>query len=178
MRRITLFLIALMASALPAQEERRVPCPSPYRQVFTNGATPTPIAAEFPANLQAGIAGSVWNQTVVHKHFGHTFTFPSQRECCVMTKGTLSVTIKALEGGGPNSSTSTNDAVHAIGNRAIFQSQQPWLNTTITTGATATVTFQIPPAVLASGNVSVYVQDDSAVVAAKLEVSGCCLRKP
>lgn len=191
MKRIVLFVIVFTASALFAQEAQRaiavphpvhpvvpVQCPSPYTQTFNNGPTATPVVAEFPASLQAAIAGSVWNQTVVNKHFGHTFTFPSQRECCAMTKGTLEVTIKALQGGGVGSSTSVNDAVHAIANGAIFASKQPWLLTGVATNATATATFPLTATELANGKISFYVQDDSAVVSAKLTVSGCCIRKP
>ncbi|HEV7238145.1 MAG TPA: hypothetical protein VGQ36_02815 [Thermoanaerobaculia bacterium] len=193
MKRIAvLFLIVFAASALLAQEGRPaaqelqavpphpgiVACPFPYSQTFTNGPTPTPIKAEFPAALQAAIVGSVWNQTVADKHFGHTFSFPSQRECCLMTSGKLEVTIKALQSAPPNDSASGNDAVHAIANGAVFQSQQPWLTSGVTAGAVKTVWFTLTAAQLANGKISFYVQDDSAVLSARLTVSGCCIRKP
>lgn len=194
MKRILWVLLVLLATGtLLAQEEQRIAvprpieipaktvlCPYPYNHTFTAGppSAPAPIASEFPATLQAAIAGSVWNQTAANKHFGHTFTFPSERHCCAMTSGRLEVTIKALQGGGPNSATSVNDAVHAITNGAIFASKQPWLNTTISTGTTTTVVFPLTAAQLASGRISFYVQDDSAVLGAKLTVTGCCIRKP
>lgn len=155
-----------------------MPCPYPYNQTFTSGPQATPIAAQFPAGLQAAIAGSVWNHTAINRQFGHTFSFPSQRECCLITSGKLEVTIKALQGGGANSSTSANDAVHVIVNGASATYQQPWLTTGVATGDTQPVYFTLTAAQLASGNISIYVQDDSAVVSARLTVSGCCTRKP
>ena len=66
----------------------------------------------------------------------------------------------------------------ALANGAVFMKKQPWLGTTISTGTTATVTFNLTAAQLASGHVSFYVQDDSAVAGAKLTLTGCCIRKP
>ena len=192
-RILSLLLVFLAAGTLLAQEQQRtknpqpidipskpVFCPYPYNQSLTANTSiaPTIIASEFPANLQAAIVGSQWNQTAINKHFGYTFTFPSERQCCLMTSGKLEVKIKALQGGGPNSPTSVNDAVHAIANGAAFMTKQPWLGTTISTGTTATVTFNLTAAQLASGHVSFYVQDDSAVAGAKLTLTGCCIRKP
>jgi hypothetical protein len=193
MKRILVALVLILAAGTAlAQQERRaaeapilpptkvVPCPFPYSQTFTAPppATPTPVVSAFPPALQAAIAGSVWNQTAANKHFGHTFRFPSERQCCLITSGKLEVKIKALQTAPKNGSGSANDAVHAIANGAIFASQQPWLNTGVTAGATTTVTFPLNAQQLAGGTISFYVQDDASVISAKLTVSGCCIRKP
>ncbi|HEX6098904.1 MAG TPA: hypothetical protein VF432_21500 [Thermoanaerobaculia bacterium] len=204
MKRILVFLVLVVAAGTAlaqeeriaagtalAQEERiaagsaiapgkSVLCPHPYNQTFTAGppAAPAPIVSTFPANVQATIAGSVWNQTTADKHFGHTFRFPSERQCCLITSGRLEVTIKALQTAKPNSGGSSNDAVHVIANGASVTYQQPWLSSGVTVGTVHTVTFQLNAQQLAGGTIGIFVQDDVAVQSAKLTVTGCCIRKP
>lgn len=177
----TLALAALMAAApLAAQEVQRidgpaVPCPHPVSTVIKGSAhPPTPNPADFPPNV--GVAGSVWNQTQADKHFGHTFKFPAPgRECCVWTSATLVVTIKALQGGAFGSSSSGNDAVHLFSQGVSFATQNAWPSGA-TTGQTRSLTFNIPANILAKGEFSLYVQDDTAVLSADLTLRGCCLR--
>ena len=172
----------LQRRPMPDAIRPNTPCPHPYSQTLTGGPTgaSAPVAAEFPANLQGSITGSVWSQTQADKHFAHTFRLAGSGECCIATSGTLRVTLKALVGGGVGSSTAVNDAVHVFSGGTVVQglSQQPWLSTGVANGATTTVTIQIPANVLATGLVSFYVQDDASVTNATLTVSGCCLKKP
>jgi hypothetical protein len=44
------------------------------------------------------------------------------------------------------------------------------------TGGFTTHTVSIPQSVLATGFVSLYVEDDTAVVSAVLSLEGCCLK--
>lgn len=173
---------ALQRRPMPDAIRPNAPCPHPYSQTLTGGpgGASSPVAAEFPANLQGPIAGSVWSQTQADKHFAHTFRLSGSGECCIATSATLQVTLKALVGGGVGSPTAVNDAVHVFSGGTVVQglSQQPWLSTGVANGATTTVTIQIPANVLATGLVSFYVQDDAAVTNATLTVSGCCLKKP
>ncbi|HEX8407979.1 MAG TPA: hypothetical protein VF883_03885 [Thermoanaerobaculia bacterium] len=173
---------ALQRRPMPDAIRPNTPCPHPYSQTLSGGPSgaSSPVAAEFPANIQASIAGSVWSQTQADKHFAHTFRVSGNGECCIATSGTLRVTLKALAGGGVGSPTSVNDAVHVFSGGTVVQglSQQPWLSSGVGTGATTTVTIQIPPNVLATGLVTFYVQDDASVTNATLTVSGCCLKKP
>jgi len=155
------------------------PCPHPVTLVLTAPppSTPTPDPADF---TPPDVAGSVWNQTAVNKHFGHTFHFPSPTsgECCLMTKGTLEVKIKCLQGGPANSSTSGNDDIELVQNHVGVPgfSKKAWPSG-CTTGAIGSVTFNnIPASVLATGRVSLYVEDDTAVLGAKLTLHGCCLQ--
>lgn len=180
-------LVLLAATSVFAQEPSRAypvqppPCPHPYSQTLTGGPTGagTPVLADFPPVVHPSLAGAVWNQTATDKHFAHTFRFPTlDRNCCLITKGTLTVTIKALNSGQKGSSAANNDAVNVYSNGALIGQQQPWLNTGVTAGTTATVSFPIPATALATGMVSFVVQDDSAVVSAQLVIEGCCLRKP
>lgn len=156
------------------------PCPHPVNNLtINNGPTPTPVQTEFPAALTwSAISGSVFNQTAQDTHFGHTITFPGERQCCLMTKGQLTVTIKALNSGPANSSTAANDAVHVVIGGAVKYSKQPWLTTGVTAGTVLPVVFPLTAADLANGRISIYVQDDTAVTSVQLVVSGCCIRKP
>lgn len=171
---------ALQRRPVPDVAVKPVPCPHPYARTLTGGSgASTPVLSEFPATYHAAIAGSTWNQTQTDKHFAHTFRFPSPGECCIATGATLRVTIKALNSGQPGGSAANNDAVHVFSGGAVVPglSQQPWLTSGVSAGTVTTVTFQIPANVLATGMVSFYVQDDTAVQSAQLELTGCCLRK-
>ena len=188
---LTLACVLVLSHSLLAQEalQRRpyvdpvkpTPCPHPYTQTLNGGPTGASsfVAAEFPANVQSAIAGSVWSQTQADKHFAYTFRIPGKGECCIATSATLTVTLRALSTGPAGSATSVNDAVHLFSGGAIVPglSQQPWLPGIPPTNPNQTVTIQIPPNVLATGLVSFYVQDDASVTGATLTVTGCCLRK-
>lgn len=169
----------LSAGLVMGQEVRRpgppVPCPHPITITINAGSSaPTPDLTQFPAG--SNVAGSVWNQTAINKHFGHTFHFPAPgRECCIMTSATLRVTVKALQGGGKGSPTSANDSISILSGGVVALQQSPWLNG-VATGATTTLSFNIPANVLATGQFSLYAEDDTAVVSAQLVLTGCCLK--
>lgn len=174
----------LVAGSIVAQEERKpgppVACPHPVTLVITNPpGAPTPDPLDFGSTASA-VAGSTWNQTSANKGFGHTFHFPApgRGECCLMTKGTLEVTIKCLQGGSPGSSTSGNDYVELMegGHSVPGYSPKAW-PTGCTTGAVHNVVISnIPASILSTGHASFYVEDDTAVLSAKLTLSGCCLK--
>jgi len=176
----------LAAGSAVAQEERRpgppVACPHPVTLVITNPppVAPAPDPADFGPPLASAVAGSVWNQTAVNKAFGHTFHFPApvRGECCLMTKGTLEVTIKCLQGGPAGSATSANDYVELVQGAASVPGYTPkaW-PTGCSTGAVHNVMINnIPASILSTGRVSFYVEDDTAVLSAKLTLEGCCLK--
>jgi hypothetical protein len=182
---IVSFVLAALAAPLLLAQTSRVapsafdaPCPRPITQTINGTATaPQPLSSDL-VSLYGTSVGSQWNQTAINKHFGHTFRFvsPKNGECCLMTSGQLTVRVKALQGGGPNSSTSANDAFSLVSNGVAIQQQQPWLTTGVATGTIATLTFNVPPNVLANGVLSFFAQDDSAVLSADLSLRGCCLR--
>jgi hypothetical protein len=178
----TLLILLLTAGLAAAQEPRetipRIPCPYPFAVHLTGGPgapSPAPVLQEFPANLQQLIAGSLWTQKAINKQFGHTFHFPSSKECCLMTKATLTLHLIALQGGA--GATSANDGVSVYANHQLAGQSTPW-SQTVTTGDTTTITFSIPANLLTGGMVSFYVQDDTAVESANLDVEGCCLKRP
>ncbi|HXH41879.1 MAG TPA: hypothetical protein VNN08_24865 [Thermoanaerobaculia bacterium] len=163
-----------------------VPCPHPV-SLTLNGPSrpptpPAPDPLDFAPTLTAAVTGSQWNQTAVNKSFGHTFHFPATtvNECCLMTKGTLQVKVKCLQTGGANSSTSGNDDIELVQHGAPVSgfSKRVWPQPAgCVAGAVTTVTFNnIPVAVLSTGRVSFFVEDDTAVISATLILNGCCLR--
>ncbi|HEV2719250.1 MAG TPA: hypothetical protein VG323_04460 [Thermoanaerobaculia bacterium] len=185
---LAMFVIFLViVSTAVAQEERRIlatplPCPHPIALTITAPppSPPTLDPHDFLGTLGTAVAGSVWNQTQPNKGFGHSFHFPAPlpgKDCCLMTKGTLIVTVKALQGGPKGSSTSANDFVEVVqaGHSVPGLAQQPFPNGA-TTGQIATVTIQIPQNILSTGVVSFYVEDDCAVLKAELRLEGCCLK--
>jgi hypothetical protein len=158
--------------ALPVRPN--VPCPHPTTRTLTI-TTPAQVLSEFPASIHAAISNSQLNSPRTDTAFGHTFRFPVEG-CCIWTRGELRVTIKALQGGPANSSTSANDAVNVYAGTQNIAFQQPWKNTGVATGAVTTVTFQFNATQLAGGMLSIYVQDDSSVQSAELILEGCCLK--
>ena len=126
-----------------------VPCPRPVSQVIQGASSaPTPDASDLPPNT--ALTGYAWNQTARDKVFAHTFHF-AKEVCCLMTRGTLVVTVKALDSGPAGSATSAN-------------------------GATKVLTFTVPASALSLGRVSLLAQDDTAIVSADLRLEGCCIR--
>jgi len=179
---IAAVMFTAFAATLAAQEKRvdgEVLCPMPIHITIKGEShPPTPDPKDFGPKLAPLVAGSQWNQTAVNKAFGTTFHFPPhEKPCCAWTRGTLVVTVKALQGGPKDSSTSGNDDLEIFsgGSAVPGFSQRIW-PTGATTGQTRTITLNIPPNILAKGEFSLYVEDDTAVISADLTLEGCCLR--
>jgi len=179
---VVLTFVAAVAAAQPATDGRgpvkpAMLCPRPVVIDIQGEKTP-PVQdpTDLPANLIPLTAGSVWNQTAINKGFAHTFHFKPQGECCIWTTATLTMEVKALQGGPPKSATSANDGVTVFSNKVEVPSGvAPWIGG-VATGATKTLTFNIPASALALGKVSFYVEDDTAVVWAHLHLEECCIR--
>lgn len=184
---VCLTLIALVARGLHAQQQRKpgyvppVLCPRPVSFTIAAGPTapPTPDPSDFSGTLANAVATSSWNQAYVNRGFGHSFTLPpAGRDCCIWTRATLIVKVKALQAGAAGTDgESVNDRVQLVKNGASVTgtAQQPFAGGA-TVGQLATVTIAVPQSVLDSGVISVYVQDDTAVLSAELQLVGCCLR--
>jgi hypothetical protein len=178
-----LLVVWLAAGTASAQEVRPstepVACPVPITVHLSVGPSgpAAPVLSQFPAGIRPLIGGSVWNQTGADKQFGHTFRFnPLTKECCAMTGGTLTLHLKALVS-GPSKSSSVNDGVNVYVGGVAIGGQTPW-TTSVVAGATTTIHIPITANNLTSGFVSFYVQDDTAVVSAELDLTGCCIRRP
>ncbi|MBT9596152.1 MAG: hypothetical protein IV094_09235 [Vitreoscilla sp.] len=158
----------------------RTACPHPISGVRELNSGPgTPVMSDFPSQYQSGglhggLQGSVIGQTQTDKWFGHTFEFkPSGGKCCSYNPGKLTVVYKSLTN-GPN-----NDGSYVVHNGQVVNfsptAQYIWPGQTATLGQTITKVFAVPPGIMASGQVSFMAQDDTAVLSARLEGTGCCV---
>ncbi|HYW54432.1 MAG TPA: hypothetical protein VE826_10705 [Dongiaceae bacterium] len=162
------------AQTIDAARPGSGPCPNPVVLKITRGgntaATPDPV--DSPGIPLAGIA---YNQTAFNKVFRDTFHVKTGK-CCEFKDGLLTVTYKALLGGAAGTATAANDGggviFHGV---SVPGSSGPIWGTVVATGAVKTVQYTVPANVIATGRISFGAQDDSAVVSATLEVSGCCL---
>jgi|GEM_PF-2241366 len=183
-----LSIMALAPGPTMAQSDR-VLCPNPLAPVTMTrgGATlATPDAADFAPGTPLG--GMAYNQTPKNKPFRDTFVFrkPSTKLCCQFDTlprtayyGKLTVTYKALENGNKGSLTSYNDSGGLVHLGSSVPGQSGWIypqGSYVSFHQIATHVYYLTAAIVQSGKVSFSVQDDSAVVSAKLEVpGGCCL---
>ena len=175
-------------------KEHFLPCKLETK--FIDGQGPTGKAnldrSDFPDNFDPAVwsalqnpATNMFNQaaTAINQAFAYTFHFPgwanSGRECCRCTDAILTVKLKALQTGGPNGASGNDDIVIysslAPGPSHSVVSQRIWPNNYATAGQTETLTFKIPCKYLTNGHISMYVEDDTAVLSAQLALSRCCL---
>jgi hypothetical protein len=162
--------------ALPAREA----CPNP-RAWTLNATTPNVFNADFNAT-QLGLPRAFLNDPAPNKAFLYTFQWRSDRRCCEITRAVLTVKMKANQGGTSlTSSDAGNDGItimhsgSAVQGEAVytppFNSGQPSIKTWPLSGA-ALHNLKV------NGRLSIYVQDDTMVESATLQISGCCLSEP
>jgi len=156
-----------------------------------NAPVASPDISEFPTAFQSGIAGSVLNQASMNKYFGHTIKFkiPSG-DCCQYNQGQLIVEYKALATSNKDGSSSNNDGSFVFYKKSdgsigrINHTHSPitghiWgANASAATvnGQKVSRTFIIPPAAMKTGKISLFAQDDTAVLSFKLNGTGCCVQ--
>lgn len=173
--------VIFIISAAAAFAQENVRCPRPFSTVIIGEKSPpAPNAGAFSAIgvNPAVVSGSQWNQMQVNKSFGTTFHFPAPgKDCCLMSYGVLVVTLKALQGGGIGSASSWNDDIIVFSGTHRDWDKRVWPQTSaVHAGDTETLHIPLSAATLQSGIVSLYVEDDTAVVSAHLELRGCCIK--
>lgn len=167
---------------LAQQIERRggntLPC-NPKKIVLKGSNPATFDAADLPPG--AHVTNPQFNQTQINTAFAYTFKVPNLRkDCCRCQEGSsITVTFKALQGGPANSSSSSNDDIIISSgpwsSKILIANQRIWPGAT-TTGQTKSLTFPVPCAAIERGEVTIYVEDDTAVLSAELTVESCCLQ--
>ncbi|HEX9941917.1 MAG TPA: hypothetical protein VGG03_07875 [Thermoanaerobaculia bacterium] len=162
------------AIALPAQ-----PCPAPINMTLT-ATTPNVFNGDFAAAQLANQVGL--NYSGSDKHFLHTFQWRPQHRCCQITKAVLTVRMKANQGGQSASSADAgNDGIAVIHLGAVVPpyNERVYSNWPFSAGQPASKTWNLTGAALANINannrLSIYVQDDTMVQSATLQLNGCCL---
>lgn len=179
---ITAVALLTLSTAAPLVAQERaaispqpvVACPHPISVTLKGPNPPAPDPGDF-GKLYPAVKGSEWNQTAIDKAFGTTFHLPRRGECCVWTSATVTLTIKALQGGAFNSASSGNDGINILSQGTSVAGTPAWPNG-CHTGDTRTVSISVPASALAQGQFSLYVQDDTAVVDATVQLQGCCIR--
>jgi hypothetical protein len=156
----------------------QVPCPRPYTLHLTATPGQVDVSALLPGHAYQGVGG-----TQVNTWSGYTFKFPKPQHCCQAMSARLTVTFKALQGGPHGSASSANDtwgvtiggAVVAGSSAQIYYPSLP-ASQSVPTGYQVNKTFTVTDFhALVPGSLGFYAQDDTGIVSATLDITGCCL---
>jgi len=174
---------ALAVEIKVGEPNREVLCPHPATLQLTATATQSISAVDFPNALPAGQGVRVLNVAGTDQFFRYTFNWTvSDKLCCEISKGKLTVKFNWNNGG--------NDTVGIVHNGVSVPQQGGyiWGASGTSTGTVAytggplpqkTVVIDLSAASLSyatqDNRLSFNVQDDSTVVSAVLEISGCCV---
>lgn len=187
---------AFLFGAIPAvaQERRiaggnevalpiRVACPKPLAATVS-ATTPNVLNADFTPGMLAA-PRAVVGGTLSDRSFLYTLQWKSEQRCCEITQAVLTVKMKSLQPGQSKTSPDAgNDgiAIMVSGSVAPPFSEPVYSSWPFGVGQTATKSWTLTGLALnrlkANGTVSIYVQDDTTVESATLQIHGCCLSEP
>ncbi|MDO8802620.1 hypothetical protein [Phenylobacterium sp.] len=182
----TIFMTALIGCLLSAgmalgqDTGRPMLCPKPSYETI-DLSTPTPINADFRPDMLA-IARAGLNDAAPNKFFLHTFQWKPP-QCCQILGATLTITLRANQAGtSAAGSDAGNDSMGVMSNGVAF----PGLNGAVYTAFPVAINqpttrvYVMSAAALAAMNadnrLSFYVQDDTRVLSAKLQINRCCVK--
>jgi hypothetical protein len=185
------FGLFLLSGAAMSQElkigepNKEALCPHPATLQLQATAAPSINAQDFPNPLPAGQGVRVLNQAGTNQVFRYTFNWKvSEKLCCSITKGKLTVHFKWAPGAAGNDSVGI---VHA-GSSVAGQGGYIWggagtaVATVPYTGpalSPKTVVIDLNAASLQNASqdnrLSFGMQDDTTIESAVLEISGCCV---
>lgn len=154
-------------------------CPKPIAVTLT-ATTPTVVNADFSA-AQLGAPRAWLNDPAPNKSFLYTFQWSKAEGCCEITGAVLTVKLKANQSGSQNGSDSGNDgiAIMHLGSVVAPFSQPVYSSWPFNPGLSITKTWTLTGAALnnlnANHRLSIYVQDDTRVESATLQIPGCCV---
>lgn len=157
-------------------------CPNPIAQTINVGP---PNQNDFKAESWTA---KVWlNNAVPNKQFLGTFPWKPKFRCCEISRATLTVNMKANQGGtSATAADAGNDTIGVTVAGGVGAMPQPGgqvyaPNFAFPAGKLVTKTFNITGTALAKlengDGLSFGVQDDTMVTSATLTLSGCCLSK-
>ncbi len=159
------------------------PCSRPMvvRSVSLTAPPPspaTPLASELPATIWTTLQGpsgtTAWGDAQPDKAFAHTFQW--QPPCAMGCRmgGTLTFTYRNnLQATSNTAPDAGNDKYYVYNGGTLFQSGFLYTSPS-PAGQTLTKTLTLSPAEVANNRVTLVVQDDTAVVNAKLDLKYCC----
>ncbi|HKO43696.1 MAG TPA: hypothetical protein VJU84_10410 [Pyrinomonadaceae bacterium] len=158
----------------------KAPCPRPISLTLT-ATTPNVVNSDFSA-VQLGAPRAWLNDPAINKNFLYTFQYAKDERCCEVTSAVLTVRMKANQSGQSKTSADAgNDAISIMYNAGVVPpfSQPVYSSWSFNAGQTSTKTWTLTGSALANLNatrrLSIYVQDDTMVQSATLQISGCCL---
>ena len=190
---IAISLALLPASSIKSQDRRTAQatkielsdeqsdCPRPISLTLTATNPPNVFAGDFaPVQLTNPVG---LNYTAPDKAFLYTFQWRREQGCCQITKAMLTVKMRSnLPGQSKNDSAAGNDGIsimhagHAVYGESVY-SHWPF-----PVNQPAVKQWALNPTVLNNintfGRLSIYVQDDTRVESATLQLTGCCLSTP
>ncbi len=158
---------------LPGPRIVRPPiCPQPIHRIL-DASHPNVFRGDFtPGELAQAVE---LGDPRPDRHYLHTFAWPAGAGCTV-TKAVLTVHMQANQ----DSSGAGNDAIAVVYQGAVVPPYSAGIypSTPFPAGQTATTTWDLQGAALANLNaghrLSVYVEDDTRVLAATLDLTACC----
>lgn len=159
--------------------DAKKPCPKTIVLKAPPPNTTTPYAPDFPSTPGAPWIEPNFNGTTPNRHVRHTFQWGGckQNKCCEVYKAKLVVTVKALMNGQSHESRDAgNDSISIWKNGSVQHWQYLYNPTPVSAGTVKTLTIPVQPSWLDGCRLSFQVQDDSAVLDAKLVVTGCCVK--
>jgi hypothetical protein len=187
-----LFACFLLAATSARSQERKIqpgneaqliaksPCPRPIALTLS-ATTPNVVNADFNAT-QLGMPRAWLNDPGINKGFLYTFQPIRDEKCCEITSAILTVKLRANQAGqAQTGSDAGNDgiAIMFLGSSVPPFSEPVYSSWPFPVGQTATKTWNLTGAALAHLNathrLSIWAQDDSAVLSATLQLSGCCV---
>jgi hypothetical protein len=181
---------ALTVAIAKPQERKALPkdplpivrgdCPHPIALTLT-ATSPNVVASDFSA-AQLALPRAWLNDTAPNKAFLYSFQWRREERCCQITKAVLTVKMRANQGGqSATSSDAGNDgiAIMHAGSSVYSEAVYSSIPKPFTAGQAVTKQWTLNPAVLnilnGFGGFGLYVQDDTRVESATLQLWGCCL---
>lgn len=154
------------------------PCPQTITLTAAAPSAASPHSPDFPPTPSAQWIESNFGGTQINRLFRHTFKLGKfcEKKCCELYKGKLEITVKALSNGQNNQSPDAgNDSISIWKNGSVQHWQYIWPNSGVAAGTQQTIVLPIMASWLDGCRLSFQVQDDTAVLSAKLVLAGCCV---
>ncbi|GEM_PF-1656480 len=162
----------------------KLPCSQPMQLQSVRLQAPppspaVPLQSEIPATIWSNLQGSYgttnWAEPSPNKVFAHTFQWDPPCKTGCRLGGTLTF---AYRNNLPASSSSApdagNDKYYVYNGGTLTQSGFLYASPVSSAGQTFTKTLTLSPAEVANNRVTLVVQDDTAVLEAKVELNYCC----
>jgi hypothetical protein len=139
----------------------------------------SPLQSEVPPKVWETLQGPFgtvnWGEPQPNKLFAHTFQWSPPCKAGCRLGGTLTFAYRNNLPASSNSSPDAgNDKYYVYNGGTLTQSGFLYASPVSSTGQTFTKTLTLSPAEVANNKVTLVVQDDTAVLEAKVELNYCC----